>query len=93
MFSKPMSFFTFRNCSCQSARNPSLARPAPTHLRQPVFVAPETAFISAVTVLVLDDLDSFFCANVVVAVAISTQRSTFFMVFIFLNFYNFGTQI
>jgi hypothetical protein len=85
--------FNFFNCSCQSARNPSLARPAPTHLRQPVLVGPETTFRSAVTALALDDLDTFFCANVVVAVAISTHKINLFMVFIFLYFYNFGIQI
>lgn len=31
MYLKPISFWTSASCSCQSARSPSLARPAPMH--------------------------------------------------------------
>src|ERR1017187_7703454 len=31
MYLKPISFWTTASCSCQSARNPSLARPAAMH--------------------------------------------------------------
>src|SRR5579859_680190 len=46
MYWKPHSRSATRNCSCQSARSPSLARPAPTHTLKEVSSGPWICFTS-----------------------------------------------